>query len=409
METENLFAHIKQAPPDPILGISAAFKKDSAPEKVNLGVGAYRTDEGKPFIFSAVKEAERQILADASLNKEYLPMAGLELFNSLARDLLFGPSSTPVLEKRIASAQTISGTGSLRVGGEFIKLHLNAPAIYVSDPTWGNHNSIFNKVGLTVKTYPYWNSQTKGFDAEGMIATLRAAPRGSVILLHASAHNPTGVDPTHDQWNQISQVMAQHKLIPYFDSAYQGFASGDIEKDAYAIRRFVSDGFQLIVSQSFAKNMGLYGERIGALHIICSDAQTAEKVLSQVELIIRGSYSSPPLHGALIASRVLADPGLSASWKQELKEVANRIIYMRTRLVEELKKLNVEGDWSHITSQIGMFSYTGLTAAQCENMINKWHCYMVKNGRISMSGLNSKNVAYVARAIKDSVMPQPKL
>ena len=242
-----------------------------------------------------------------------------------------------------------------------------------------------------------------------MLGALRSAPQGAVILLHVCAHNPTGVDPTPAQWNQISEVMAQHKLIPYFDSAYQGFASGDIERDAYAVRKFVEQGFECLISQSFAKNMGLYGERIGALHVVCKNAETAGRVLSQVEMAIRPMYSNPPLHGALVASTILGDPELSRSWKAELKQVADRIILMRARLVEELTKLQIPGDWTHITSQIGMFSYTGLTPPQCENMINKWHCHMVKNGRISMSGINSKNVAYVARAIKDSAASQPKL
>lgn len=409
MESGNLFAHVKQAPPDPILGTAEAFKKDSSPDKVNLGVGAYRTDEGKPYIFRVVSEAEHRILADKTLNKEYLPMSGLQSFTTAARELLFSKSSPAILEKRVATAQCISGTGSLRVGAEFLKVHLNPPAVYVSSPTWGNHNTIFEKAGIEVRSYPYWKASTKGFDLEGMLSTLSRAPVGSAVLLHVCAHNPTGVDPTAAQWDRIFEVLANQRLFAYFDSAYQGFASGDIEFDAQAVRKYVNSGAQCIVSQSFAKNMGLYGERIGAIHVVCKDQATASKVLSQVELVIRPMYSNPPLHGALIVSQVLNDPALCASWKIELKQVADRIIAMRTRLVEELSKLNVPGDWSHITSQIGMFSYTGLNPSQCENMINKWHCYMVKNGRISMSGINSKNVAYVARAIKDSVSPQPKL
>lgn len=409
MESENQFGHVKQAPPDPILGTAEAFKKDPSPNKVNLGVGAYRTDEGKPYVFTAVKEAEKLLLADQTLNKEYLPMSGLDRFNKSARELILGKNSPAVLENRVATIQCISGTGSLRVGAEFIKAMLNPPAVYVSSPTWGNHNTIFKKSGLNVREYPYWNPETKGFYIEKMLETLRSAPSGSIVLLHSCAHNPTGIDPTPEQWNSIANAIHEHKLIPYFDSAYQGFASGDLERDAYVIRTFIERGFQCLISQSFAKNMGLYGERIGALHIVCKDRATAERVISQMEAVVRPMYSNPPLHGALIVATILENPELSRSWKEELKTVAGRIILMRTRLLEELQNLKVPGDWTHITSQIGMFSYTGLTTVQCENMINKWHCYMIKNGRISMSGVNSKNVAYIARAIKDSVDPQAKL
>ena len=409
MESEKLLSQIKQAPPDPILGTTVAFKKDTNPNKINVGVGAYRTDEGKPYVFKAVQEAEKRILADASLNKEYLPISGLAEFNTLSRELLFGKNSPAVLESRIATAQCISGTGALRVGAEFLKTHLNPSAVYVSNPTWGNHITIFERSGIPVKQFPYWKASTRGFDFEGALTALNSAPAGALVLLHVCAHNPTGVDPTPAQWDQILQVIVTRRLFPFFDSAYQGFASGDIERDALALRKYVNSGHECIVSQSFAKNMGLYGERIGALHVVCKDKQTSERVLSQMEITIRAMYSSPPLHGALIAARILGDPELTASWKHELKQVAERIITMRTRLVEELTKNNVPGDWSHIVSQIGMFSYTGLTPAQCENLISKWHCYLLKNGRISMSGINSKNVAYFAKAIKDVVSPQPKL
>jgi aspartate/tyrosine/aromatic aminotransferase len=260
-----------------------------------------------------------------------------------------------------------------------------------------------------VKSYPYWDGKKRGFDLAGMLSTLQAAEPGSVVLLHVCAHNPTGVDPTPDQWREIAATMRQKKLFPYFDSAYQGFASGDIERDAFAVRMFVEQGFQCLISQSFAKNMGLYGERIGALHAVCQDKNTAEKVLSQMEIVVRPMYSNPPLHGALIVSKVLSDAELVRIWKEELSSVAQRIILMRKSLLEELQKLNTPGDWTFVTQQIGMFSYTGLSTGQCENMINKWHCYMLKNGRISMSGVNSRNVSYVARAIKDSVAPSPKL
>lgn len=399
----NLFAHLELAPPDPILGTAIAYKNDPSPSKVNLGIGAYRTDAGVPYVFQSVRESERLILEDPSLNKEYLTIDGLAEFNQLARELILGVNSPAIADQRVTSTQTLSGTGSLRVGAEFLKTFLNPPAVYLSKPTWGNHLNIFKKAGYELREYPYWKAETRGFDCEGMLQALSTAPAGSVVLLHPCAHNPTGVDPTPAEWERIAQLISEKRLVPYFDSAYQGFASGDLEKDAFSIRLFVERGFQIALSQSFAKNMGLYGERIGAFHVVCADRITAEKVLSQLKTVIRPMYSNPPLHGALIAARILGDPALRESWMNELKEVSNRIIQMRGQLRGELEKLGTPGDWSHITNQIGMFSYTGLTVPQCERMIANWHCYMLKNGRISMAGMTTGNVEYVARAVKDCI------
>ncbi|CAG9335545.1 unnamed protein product [Blepharisma stoltei] len=403
------FGHIKLAPDDAILQTAIAFRNDSHTDKVNLGVGAYRTDEGKPLLFRAVKEAEKQILADPATNKEYLGIDGHLKFNKLAQELLLGESSSAVLEKRVASVQTISGTGSLRIGAEFLSMFFNPSCVLISRPTWGNHITIFERARIPVKYYPYWNPKTKGVDIEGMINALNDAPEKSIVLLHACAHNPTGVDPTPDQWERIADVMARKDLLPYFDSAYQGFATGSIERDAFAIRMFISRGFQCVISQSFAKNMGLYGERIGALHIVCRTSEIADKVLSQLKIVIRPMYSNPPMHGALIAAKVLEDPALKNIWLSELEQVSQRIIQMRRVLLEELVRIETPGDWTHITSQIGMFSFTGLSPAQCENMIKKWHCYMLTNGRISMAGINSRNYQHVARAIKDSLQIREKL
>lgn len=403
MSGGNKFASVQLAPPDPILGMSVAFRNDPHPDKVDMGVGAYRTNEGKPLIFHAVHEAERRILEDPTVNHEYLPIEGYDVYNRLARDLILGADCPAVAEGRVVTLQTLSGTGSLRVGAECCKAFLNPPAAYVSRPTWGNHNTIFEKAGIAVKSYAYWKESTRGLDLEGMLADLGSAPAGSVIVLHACAHNPTGVDPTPEQWDQIAEFLSTKDLTVYFDSAYQGFATGDLDADAYAIRSFIRKGFQCFVSQSFAKNTGLYGERIGALHIVTADRDSAEKVMSQAKIIVRANYSNPAKHGALVVARILGDPALKESWLNELKTVSQRIKDMRTRLVQELTNLAVPGDWSHVTSQIGMFSFTGLTPAQCDNMINNWHCYMLKNGRISMTGINTNNVEYVARAIKDSV------
>ena len=302
------------------------------------------------------------------------------------------------------TVQALSGTGSLRIGFEFINQEM-ASKVWVSNPTWANHHNVVKRAGLTFEQYPYFDPQTKRIQFDKYIDTLNAASEGNIVLMHACAHNPTGVDPTEDQWKKIAEVMKKKNLIPYFDSAYQGFASGDLHKDAGAIRYFVNQGFNMFVSQSFAKNMGLYGERVGALHVVTPDKENAGRVLSQLKMVIRANYSSPPVHGARLAERVLSSAENFKSWQTELHDVANRIISMRTALRSKLEEIQTPGTWNHITDQIGMFSYTGLNERQVvEGLIKKHHIHLVKNGRISMAGLNTKNVAYVAEAIKDSVV-----
>jgi len=275
--------------------------------------------------------------------------------------------------------------------------------VYYSDPTWGNHISIIEKAHLVPKKYPYFHPKTKGLDFEGMCKGLEAAAPGSIVLLHVAAHNPTGVDPTPEQWRILAKIVKAKKLFPFFDSAYQGFATGDIRRDAESIQIFLEEGLQMFVAQSLAKNMGLYGERIGALHVVCTSKDVAERVLSQLNLIIRPMYSSPPSNGARIAFKVLSNPQYRKRWEEELKGVSGRIIEMRRVLHDELVNLKVPGTWDHIVKQIGMFSYTGLTPAQCESLINKHHIYLIKNGRISMAGVTTKNVKYIAKAIQDVV------
>lgn len=397
--TANLFAHLDEAPADPILGTTLAFNRDTHPQKIDLGVGAYRTDAGQPYIFPSVREAERRILGNHS--KEYLPIDGLEKFNRLVRDLLFGAECPAVKASRVASIQIISGTGSLRVGAEFLSTHLHVPAVYVPRPTWDNHFGLFGRPGLLVREYPYWDAGTRGVDLLGLLSTLQNAAPGSVVVLHGCAHNPTGMDPTPEQWARIADVMETRGLIPYFDVAYQGFASGDLAADAASLRYFVNRGFNLLASQSFEKSFGLYGEPIGALHVVCADSATAVKVTSQVKLVVRSMYSSPALHPALIVSEILGDQQLKQQWETELKALSARIKGVRSRLVEELR--GVPGDWSHLGRQIGMFSYTGLSPAQCQQLISKWHCYLLLNGRVSMAGLNSSNIHYFAQAFRDVV------
>jgi aspartate/tyrosine/aromatic aminotransferase len=263
-------------------------------------------------------------------------------------------------EKRVASIQSLSGTGALRIAFDFVRQFVPGP-VYVSNPTWGNHNSIINVAGLPLRTYPYWDQKTRGLNFEGMCQTFETAPAGSVLLLHSCAHNPTGCDPSEEQWKQIADICKRRGLVPFFDSAYQGFATGDFEKDAFSIRYFASQGLSMIITQSFAKNFGLYGERVGALHFVCANTDQAKRVLSQVEVIVRVAYSNPPKHGALIVDTIYRNPELYKEYLAELKTISNRIVETRKQLQDELERLAVPGSWSHITGQIGMFSFTGLS------------------------------------------------
>jgi len=401
-----LFAHMTEAPPDPILRTASDYAADSDPRKVNLGIGAYRTEEGKPYVLDVVRDAEFDMLKElgTKVNKEYSTIDGPAPLKKLTQNLVFGEHSNAVKEGRICSVQALSGTGSLRVCAEFMKVHLpEAKQIWISDPTWGNHFAIFKKAGIETKTYPYFNSKTNGFDCDGMIKALKTAAPGSIVLLHACAHNPTGVDPTEAEWRRIAAVCKERKLIPLMDSAYQGYASGDLDKDAFAIRLFEQMGFEFFLCQSFAKNLGLYGERIGMLHIVCSDADRAKTVLSQLKLVIRPMYSNPPIHGAHLVMKILGDPERLAAWKKQLADMANRIQEVRTLLRTGLEKKGTPGTWDHITSQIGMFSYTGLTEPMCERLIQEHHIYLLKSGRISMAGLNKSNMQYMVNSVDEVV------
>jgi len=401
--TGGIWSHVQQAPPDAILGVTEAWRKDTDEKKLNLGVGAYRTEEGKPLVLNAVRKAEAKVVNDPAGNKEYLGIAGNPDFCRLSKALAFGENSAAVKENRIVTVQALSGTGALRVGSEFIARHYPNKQIFIPTPTWGNHRATFLASGLEVKQYRYYKPETRGLDLEGLLADLSAAPEGAVVLLHACAHNPTGVDPTMDDWVKIHEVIKTKKLLPFFDSAYQGFASGDLDEDAAALRYFAESGMEMILAQSYAKNMGLYGERIGALYLVCADAEVTPKVQSQLNLVIRPMYSSPPRHGAAIVAAVLSDPQLYAEWKVELKAMADRIKAMRLQLHAELIKVGAPGNWDHILNQIGMFSFTGLTKPQVENMTKKWHVYMTMDGRISMAGLSGSKCAYLAEAIDDSI------
>ncbi|GAX81275.1 hypothetical protein CEUSTIGMA_g8707.t1 [Chlamydomonas eustigma] len=389
---------------DPILSISDVWKADADPKKLNLGVGAYRTEEGKPLVLNVVRKAEQAVVSDPGTNKEYLPMTGNAEFCQLSRELAFGKSSTPVQENRVVTVQTLSGTGALRLGAEFLAAHYPCKLVYLSDPSWPSHLTIFNKVGLQVRYYRYFHAESKGLDFQGLISDLCSAPQGSVVVLHNCAHNPTGCDPTLQQWRAILEIVVQRQLLPFFDSAYQGFASGDLDEDAASLRMFsAAPGMELLLAQSYAKNMGLYGERVGALSVQCLSKRVGSRIEGQLKALIRPMYSNPPIHGAAIAAKILRDKDLYEEWKVELAGMAGRIKAMRQALYEELQRRKAPGDWSFILRQIGMFSYTGLTREQCEIMTRKHHVYLTMEGRISMAGLSASRAGYLAEAIVDAI------
>ncbi|KKA26107.1 hypothetical protein TD95_003124 [Thielaviopsis punctulata] len=404
---------VPQAPEDALFGLQRSYRADTDPNKVDLGIGAYRDDNAKPWVLPVVKKAslaEALLAADPELNHEYAPILGVPAFTTKAAELILGAGSPAIAEKRVASVQTISGTGAVHMGALFLsKFYRGNRQVYISNPTWPNHNQIFTNVGLPVVAYPYFDKATRGLDFDGMIKSISDAPDRSVILLHACAHNPTGVDPTQEQWKQIAAVLKQKNHLPFFDCAYQGFASGDVVRDAWAVSHFIEQGFDLIVAQSFAKNFGLYGERAGCFHTVASpasfaaDSAVATRVASQLAILQRSEISNPPLYGARIVALILGDEALTAEWKENLRTMSGRIIAMRAALRKKLEELKTPGSWNHITDQIGMFSFTGLTLEQVLHIREKSHIYMTNNGRASMAGLNSRNVEYVALAIDKAV------
>ncbi|CAH9074216.1 unnamed protein product [Cuscuta europaea] len=399
----SVFNHIVRAPEDSILGVTVAYDKDPCSVKLNLGVGAYRTEEGKPLVLNVVRKAEQILVNDRFRIKEYLPITGLVDFNELSAKLILGADSPAIQDNRVTTVQCLSGTGSLRVGAEFLSIHYHQQNIYIPQPTWGNHSKVFTLAGLSVNTYRYYDPVTRGLDIEGLLEDLRSAPSGAIVLLHACAHNPTGVDPTANQWEQIRKLMRSRSLLPFFDSAYQGFASGSLDGDAHSVRLFVADGGECLIAQSYAKNMGLYGERVGALSIVCKNPDVASRVESQLKLVIRPMYSNPPLHGASIVAAILKDRNMYEEWTIELKAMADRIITVRHQLFDALCARGTPGDWSHIIKQIGMFTFTGLNMKQVAFMRKEFHIYMTSDGRISMAGLSSKTVPHLAGAIHAAV------
>lgn len=390
------WSHVEMGPKDPILGVSEAFKADPTPGKINLGVGAYRDDNGLPVVLPSVLEAQNRV-NNAGFDNEYAAIIGSSRFNDLSLELAFGASKP----NNVAALQALSGTGSLRLLAGYIARNWGGPlpTVYVSNPTWGNHHPIFNHMGIETKTYTYYDPSTISLNLTGMLGDIQAAPDNSVILLHATAHNPTGVDPTFDQWKQISDVCKAKNHFVVFDMAYQGFASGDCEKDAMGMRYFVEQGHKVCLLQSMAKNFGLYGQRIGCFSLMCEDEEETARVMSQLKIVARAIWSSPPIHGARIVEQILGDPALKAQWFDEVNGMASRIIDMRNLLKAGLEAEGSTKNWDHITDQIGMFCFSGMSGEMVDTLASDHAIYLTRNGRISMAGVTTKNVGPLAAAM----------
>lgn len=392
-----LFTSVQLAPKDPIFGLTEAYVADQRPDKVNLGVGVYYTNDGKIPLLKAVVKAEEELVAKHS-PRGYIPIEGPNPYNAAVQTLLFGANSALLKDGRVVTAECIGGTGALRVGADFIKrLNLNAPCA-ISNPTWENHRGIFEAAGFEVIEYTYFDSKTHGVDFAGMVKSLESFPKNTTVLLHACCHNPTGADITEAQWLQVIDICKTKGLIPFLDMAYQGFASG-IEQDGLAVRLFAESGMSFFVSSSFSKSFSLYGERVGALSIVTESKEEATRVMSQLKRVIRTNYSNPPTHGAAITAAVLTSPELRKLWEDELAEMRTRIKTMRHQLVEKLAAAGVKEDLSFIEEQRGMFSYSGLSAEQVERLQKEDGIYALSTGRICVAALNTKNIDKVATAI----------
>ena len=393
----SLFTAVEMAPRDPILGLNEQFGADTNPAKVNLGVGVYYDDNGKLPLLECVQAAEKQMM-ESPKARGYLPIDGIAAYDSAVKGLVFGVDSEPVTSGRVATVQCIGGTGGLKVGADFLKrLNPNAKVL-ISDPSWENHRALFTNAGFVVESYPYYDAATRGIDFTGMLAALNAAPAGTVVVLHACCHNPTGYDITAAQWDEVVAAVKANKLVAFLDMAYQGFGYG-LEEDGAAVGKFVAAGLDFFVSTSFSKSFSLYGERVGGLSVVCESKEEAGRVLSQLKIVIRTNYSNPPIHGGTVVATVLNTPELRALWEKELGEMRVRIKAMRQKLVDGLKAAGVKEDMSFITQQIGMFSYSGLSKDQMVRLRNEFGVYGTDTGRMCVAALNSKNIDYVCASI----------
>jgi aromatic-amino-acid transaminase len=393
----SLFSAVEMAPRDPILGLNEQFNADTNPSKVNLGVGVYFDENGKLPLLKCVAQAEKQMM-EAPTARGYLPIDGIAAYDKAVQGLVFGADSPAVKEGRVATVQGLGGTGGLKIGADFLK-RLNPDAkVLISDPSWENHRALFTNAGFQVDTYPYYDAAKKGINFDGMLAGLKAAPAGTVVVLHACCHNPTGYDITAEQWEQVVKAVKAANLVPFLDMAYQGFGEG-IAEDGAVIGQFMESGLDFFVSTSFSKSFSLYGERVGALSVVCESKEEAARVLSQLKIVIRTNYSNPPTHGAQVVATVLTTPALRTLWEEELAGMRVRIKEMRTLLVEKLKAAGIKQDMSFITQQKGMFSYSGLTREQMQRLRAEFGIYGVDSGRICVAALNRKNIDAVVSAI----------
>jgi len=392
-----MFEHVDAYAGDPILTLNEGFGKDPRPDKINLSIGIYFDDAGKLPVMKAVREAESALLQDIG-PRSYLPMEGAPDYRQAVQHLLFGAGHEAVTRQRIATLQTVGGSGGLKVGGDFLKRYFPEAQVWVSDPTWDNHRAMFEGAGFTVHTYPYYDPETGGLRFEAMRSAFESLPEQSIVLMHACCHNPTGVDLSAAQWAELIPVIRRRRLIPYVDIAYQGFGDG-IAEDAAAVRALADAGISFFCASSFSKSFSLYGERCGALSVVCPDAEQATRVLGQLKATVRKNYSSPPTHGAKIIARVLQTPALHTQWADELDAMRERIARMRRTLHDVLAARLPQRDFSYFLTQRGMFSYTGLSAAQVDRLKDEHAVYLVRSGRMCVAGLNSSNVEATGRAM----------
>lgn len=389
-----LFSGITEAPRDPILGLTEAFNADPKQEKVNLAVGVYYGDNGKIPLLECVRTAETGLAQQPSA-RGYLPIDGMKAYDDAVKALVFGEQ---VDASRIATVQTLGGTGALKVGADLLRQTYPDAKVLISDPSWENHRAVFSRAGFEVETYPYYDPQARGVRFDDMLDALRATPAQTVVVLHACCHNPTGYDLTDDQWDQVVEVVKENGLVAFLDMAYQGFGAG-IAEDGAVIAKFAASGVDFLAATSFSKNFSLYGERVGALSAYCADADEAKRVLSQVKVLIRTNYSNPPTHGAAVVATVLADPELRRMWEGELGGMRERIRSVRASLVDGLKSAGVTADVSYITTQRGMFSYSGLSKEQMHRMRDEFGVYGTDSGRICVAAINAGNIDQVVKAI----------
>ena len=393
----SMFTAVEMAPRDPILGLNEQFNADSNPSKVNLGVGVYYDDSGKLPLLQCVRAAEKT-MANAPTARGYLPIDGIAAYDAAVKSLVFGADSEAVKSARVATIQAIGGTGGLKVGADFLKrLNPNAK-VMISDPSWENHRALFTNAGFEVQTYPYYDAAKSGINFEGMLAGIKAAAPGTVVVLHACCHNPTGYDISAAQWDQVVAMCKSRGLLPFLDMAYQGFGYG-LPEDGAAVQKFTAAGLSFFVASSFSKSFSLYGERVGALSVLCDNQDEAARVLSQLKVVIRTNYSNPPTHGGAVVAAVLANPQWRALWESELAGMRTRIKAMRQKLVAGLKAAGLQQDMSFITNQIGMFSYSGLSREQMLRLRQEFGVYGTDTGRMCVAALNGKNIDYVCASI----------